>query len=180
MNEPILGSTVIAGVKPNPDGNGNLVPARITIDDNFSPPRLVIELPDRALRDLGVVTVDGQIGASAETSTVFSGTSALTPQFASISASSSGNNNLVGAVASKQIRVLAYNFISNGTVNAKFQTDGAGTPADLTGLKYCVANMGICAPFNPVGWFQGAVGKTLDLNLSSGVAVGGELVYVAV
>ncbi len=38
----------------------------------------------------------------------------------------------------------------------------------------------ICAPFNPVGWFESGSGKTLDLNLSGAVAVGGELVYVEV
>lgn len=117
---------------------------------------------------------------SAETSTVYNGAVALTPKFAKIAAASSGNNALVAAVTSKKIRVLEYNFIANGTVNAKFQSDGAGTPVDLTGLKYCVANVGLSAPFSPVGWFESASGKSLDLNLSAAVAVGGELVYVEV
>jgi len=77
---------------------------------------------------------------------------ALTPKFARIAASTSGNNTIVAAVTGKKIRVLAYNFIANGTVNAKFQTAAGGT--DLTGLKYCVANSGLVAPFNPVGWFS--------------------------
>lgn len=120
----------------------------------------------------------GKVSASVETSTVYDGTTALTPKFAKIAASSSGDNTLVAAVTSKKIRVLAYNFIANGTVNAKFQSGAAGT--DLTGLKYCVANMGICAPFSPTGWFESASGVLLNLNLSAGVAVGGELVYVEV
>lgn len=114
------------------------------------------------------------------TDKLMNGSTALTPKFAVISASSSGNNNIVAAVTSKKIRVLAYNFIANGTVNAKFQSDGAGSPVDKTGLKYCVVNSGICAPYNPKGWFETAAGKTLDINLSGAVAIGGELVYVEV
>jgi hypothetical protein len=103
----------------------------------------------------------------------------LTPKFATISASSSGNNTVVAAVTGKKIRVLAYNLIGNGAVNAKFKTAAAG--ADLTGLKYiAAAGGGICAPFNPLGWFETVSGDLLNLNLSAAVAVGGELVYVEV
>ncbi len=52
---PILGSVHIAGVRPLPDANGQPVPCRIAVDNNFDPPRLIVELPDRALRDLGTV-----------------------------------------------------------------------------------------------------------------------------
>jgi hypothetical protein len=107
------------------------------------------------------------------------GTTQLTPKFAAIAASASGNNTLVAAVTGKKIRVLAYNIIGNGAVNAKFQTGAGGT--DLTGLKYiAAAGGGICAPFNPAGWFETAAGALLNLNLSGAVAVGGELVYIEV
>jgi hypothetical protein len=113
------------------------------------------------------------------TDAIVNGTAQLTPKFAVIAASTSGNNTLVAAVASKKIRVLAYNIIGNGAVNAKFQTGAGGT--DLTGLKYiAAAGGGICAPFNPVGWFETASGALLNLNLSGAIAVGGELVYVEV
>lgn len=106
---------------------------------------------------------------------------ALTPKFAAISASSSGNNALVAAVTSKKIRVLAYSLVPNGAVNARFQTDGGGTPGNLTGLKYMgAAGNGIVQGFNPIGWFETDAGESLDLNLSGAVAVGGELVYVEV
>lgn len=120
----------------------------------------------------------GRTSASPETSTVYSGTTALTPKFAKIAASSSGNNTIVAAVTGKKIRVLAYNFMANGAVNAKFQDGAGGT--DLTGLKYCAANGGICAPFNPAGWFETSSDTLLNLNLSGAVAVGGELTYVEV
>lgn len=100
------------------------------------------------------------------------------PKFAVISCASSGANTIVASVSSKKIRVLAYNFIANGTVSAKFQSGAGGT--NLTGLKYCVANMGICAPFNPAGWFETAATTLLSLDLSGNIAVGGELVYIEV
>lgn len=103
----------------------------------------------------------------------------VVPKFAKIAAAGSGNNTLVTAVTGRRIRVLAYNLIGNGAVNAKFQSDASGT--DLTGLKYiAAAGGGICAPFNPAGWFETAAGKLLNLNLSGAVAVGGELVYVTI
>jgi hypothetical protein len=121
----------------------------------------------------------GKVSASPETSTIYDGSTALTPKFAVISASTSGNNTIVAAVASKKIRVLAYNFIGAGAVNGKFQSGASGT--DLTGLKYiAAAGGGICAPFNPAGWFETGSNTLLNLNLSGAVAVGGELVYVEV
>lgn len=100
-------------------------------------------------------------------------------KFAKIAASSSGDNTLVAAVTGKKIRVIAYNLMANGAVNAKFQSGASGT--DLTGLKYCgAAGDGVCANYNPVGWFETAAGSLLNLNLSGAVAVGGELVYVEV
>lgn len=103
------------------------------------------------------------------------GSAVVTPKFAKIAASLSGDNTLVAAVTSKKLRVFAYNFLANGTVNGKFQSGAGGT--DLTGLKYLVANAGLVAPFNPLGWFETAAGALLNLNLSGAIAVGGELVY---
>jgi hypothetical protein len=119
------------------------------------------------------------VNVAQDTAVIKNGSTSLTPKFAAISASSSGNNTLVASVVGKKIRVLAYNIIGNGAVNAKFQSGAGGT--DLTGLKYiAAAGGGICAPFNPVGWFETASATLLNLNLSSAVAVGGELVYVEV
>lgn len=98
---------------------------------------------------------------------------------APIAVSSSGNNTLVTAVTGKKIRVLAYNLSGAGAVNAKFQDGAGGT--DLTGPKYIAAAGGFASgPFNPAGWFETSPGTLLNLNLSSGVAVGGELVYMEV
>lgn len=133
-----------------------------------------------------VLTVQGAASMTAlltsagdRTDVIYNTQTALTPKFAAISASSSGDNTIVAAVTSKKIRVLAYNLMGAGAVNARFQTAVAG--AYLTGLKYiAAAGGGICAPYNPLGWFETVAGDLLNLELSGAVAVGGELVYVEV
>lgn len=100
----------------------------------------------------------------------------VTPKFAKIALSASGDP--IAAVTSKKIRVLAYNIMGAGAVNAKFQSNAT---TDLTGLKYiAAAGGGICAPFNPVGWFETVAGEKLTLNLSASVGVGGEITYIEV
>lgn len=119
------------------------------------------------------------ITAKLATDCIQNGTTALTPKYAKISASSSGNNTVVAAVTSKKIRVLGWNLVGNGAVNAKWQDGAGGT--DLTGLYYvAAAGGGICVPFNPVGWFETSSNTLLNLNLSGAVAVGGSLCYVEV
>ena len=102
----------------------------------------------------------------------------VTPKFVAIAASASGNNTILAAVTSKKIRVLAASFISNGTVNAKFQSGAGGT--DLTGLYYLVVNSGAILPYNPAGWFETASATLLNLNLSAAIAVGGSITYIEV
>jgi len=106
------------------------------------------------------------------------GSGVSTAKFAPIAVSSSGNNTLVAAVTGKKIRVLGYNLIANGSVNAKFQSGAGGT--DLTGLKYLVVNSGISVGYTPTGWFETAAATLLNLNLSAAVAVGGELIYAEI
>jgi len=103
----------------------------------------------------------------------------VAPKFATIAASSSGNNTLVAAVTSKKIRVLSAVLVGNGAVNPKFQSGASGT--DLTGLFYiAAAGGGVVLPFNPAGHFETAVSTLLNLNLSGAVAVGGCLTYIEV
>lgn len=125
----------------------------------------------------------GSFDVASATRTDYLGLAAanVVPKFVKITASGSGNNAIVAAVSSKKIRVIAYALSPNAAVNAKWQSDGAGTPVDLTGLIYMTAQgNGIAQGFNPVGYFESASGKSLDLNLSGGVAVGGYVVYVEI
>jgi hypothetical protein len=150
-----------------------LLPAALTGSGN-----LKVSIEEYGSGSAAAPTTDG-IGAFLATNKIMNGTTALTPMFQKIAASSSGNNTLQAAVTGKKIRVLAYNFMGAGAVNAKFQDGASGT--DLTGLKYiAAAGGGICAPFNPAGWFETTANTLLNLNLSGAVAVGGEFVYVEV
>lgn len=118
------------------------------------------------------------IAAALQTDAIMNGLTALTPKFASIAASSLGNNTIVAAVSSKKVRVHGVAAMANGSVNGKWQSGASGT--DLTGLFYMVANTGFVLPFNPVGWFETGSATLLNLNLSAAVAVGGCLVYTEV
>ncbi len=114
--------------------------------------------------------------ASNETTTIYSGKTALTPLFATIVASASGVTNVVAAVGGKQIRVVALQLVASGAVNVKWQSHVI--PTDITGLAYLTANTGMVLSFNPVGWFQTIAGEALDINLSGNIAVGGSLTYI--
>lgn len=67
----------------------------------------------------------GQVVASQETSTIYDGTTALTPKFEIIDDAVSGNNTIVAAVASKKIRVISLALIVADDLTVRFE-DGAG------------------------------------------------------
>lgn len=112
------------------------------------------------------------------TDAIYSGSTALTPSFATIQTSSAGATTIVPLVASKRIRVTALAVVTSAATNIKFQSHV--TPTDISGLFYCALNGGIVLPHNPVGWFQTVAGEALDINLSAANATGGCLTYVAV
>jgi hypothetical protein len=119
----------------------------------------------------------GKVSASHETSTLYNGTTALTPKFAKISCSSSGNNEIVAAVTGKKIRVISWDVSPSDAVNFKWRT----ASTDITGLYYAVnAGNGVSKPWNPLGYFETVSDEALNLNLSGAIAVGGSLVYVEV
>lgn len=128
----------------------------------------------------------GRIAASPETTTVYEGTTALTPKFAKISAASSGENTLVTGVSSKKIRVLSLCLVGVGTaVNIHFKDAASGNaifadgtnpiPIDKSGAA---GAGGLVLGYNPLGWFQTAASGALILNLSGAQAVAGSLTYV--
>jgi hypothetical protein len=95
-----------------------------------------------------------------------------TVQYASISATSSGSTQVVGAVSGKRIRVIAFAVIASATVNIKFQS---GT-TDITGTMRLVEGGGIAHAYDG-GLFQTAVGQALNINLSTNATVGGYVIY---
>lgn len=120
----------------------------------------------------------GRTSASDETSTVYNGTTALTPKFVIIDAASSGDNTVLAAVASKKIRVLSAFLVAAAAVTVRFESGAGGTA--LTGQMNVGANGGFVLPHNPVGWFETASNTLLNLELGGAVSVDGCLVYVEV
>ena len=90
------------------------------------------------------VSINQTVPASPETSTVYNGTTALTPLFATVAASASGASTIIALVASKKIRVLALQLIASAAVNVKWQSHA--TPTDVTGLAYLAQNGGYVLP----------------------------------
>jgi len=95
-----------------------------------------------------------------------------TVQYATISATTSGDTQIVPAVSGKRIRVIAYAVIANATVSIKFRS---GT-SDITGSMRVVEGGGIAHAYDG-GLFQTAVGQALNINLSTNATVGGYVVY---
>lgn len=118
----------------------------------------------------------GIVSACNETNTIFDGTTPLTPKFAAITASASGDTSIVSAVTGKKIRVMRWSVSSSGTVNIKWRN---GT-TDITGLYYMVANATVGGGYCPVGHFETSSNSALQVNLSGATAVGGVLTYIEV
>lgn len=127
-----------------------------------------------------VINLDGTINVitADNTSTIISGTDSLTPKFAIISATASGNNTLVAAVSGKKIRVISGLLVATGAVNIRFEDGASGTA--LTGVMQLVANTGFAMPYVPVGHFETGDNTLLNLELSAAISVNGWLVYIEV
>ena len=91
---------------------------------------------------------------------------------------SSGDNEIVAAVAGKRIYVLSLFLVAGGTTTVRFES-GAGGSA-LTGQMSFIANTGFSAAHNESAWFETAIGESLNLELSDAVTVDGALTYVEV
>jgi hypothetical protein len=104
---------------------------------------------------------------------------------APVSASTSGDNQLVAGVAGKSIRVFGFFFLSAGTVNAKLQSKpGSGGKTDLSGALPLVVTAGATLPVSTPGpagraapWCQTNPGEALVLNLDQAILVAGIVVY---
>lgn len=125
----------------------------------------------------------GKIANSHETSTIYNGTTALTPKFALANvAASQTDANIVTAVSSKKIRVLAVVAVQGATASAgiTFNSKGGGAGTAISALFAAGANNGFALGFNPVGWFETASGEALTVTTGAGATVGIQVVYVEV
>lgn len=122
--------------------------------------------------------IAGVTGIADEVTMMAQGTRRLIRvEHAVIDVNASGANIIVPARAGVSIIVVAYNYMSNGAVNAHWRS--GSTP--ISGTAYLVeAGRGKVCPYNPKGWCATAQGEALVLQLSAATAVGGELVFLAV
>jgi len=116
------------------------------------------------------------VQSSIESSQMTMAGTVVTPLYAVINTSASGDTSLVAAVSAKVIRVIAYTFVCDGAVAVKFTSGAAGTA--LTGAMSCAANGGATPPYCPAGHFQTASNTALVINLSAAVGVRGHLTYI--
>lgn len=122
------------------------------------------------------------VAAKHDLSAIMNGTTVLTPKRAVIFANTSGDTEVVAAVASKQIVVMQLAINAFGDVNVEFQDDAtATTRSGLFDMGTSAGKAkGLVLAFSPVGHFATASGVGLDINLSDNIVVEGHLTYVEV
>jgi hypothetical protein len=169
----------------NANGTVGLATTANTVKFDQTNPNNVIKVDSSQLSPVSQTTsalsvstvLASDYGVPLATDKMFAGTAALTPTFAPIDVSTSGPNTIVAAVTSKRIRVISLYLNASAAVNARWRS----AANSLGGLSYLSAvGDGFVLDFNPLGWIQTNAGEALILDLSSGVAVGGFLNYVAV
>jgi len=106
------------------------------------------------------------ISVAHQTDAITSGLTALTPKFFSATiTSSSTDSSLVAAVASRKIRVLSLAVQCAATATTILFESSTTTRIHRVPAG---ANGGQVLPFNPVGWFESAVGASLTCTTSAG------------
>ena len=118
------------------------------------------------------------VGAALATDALMDDTTALTPKFAVINATTNGDNTIVAAVVGKKIRVLAYSIVADAAVGVAFE-DGAGG-SELSGQMAFAANGGISVPFSPVGHFETTANTLLNIETDAAANVRGHISYIEV
>jgi hypothetical protein len=95
---------------------------------------------------------------------------------AAIAASSSGDNEIVAAIAGKRIAVYGYMLVAAGAVTARWESGAGGTA--LSGQMSFGANGGAVAPLScDKAWMITGVGQSLNLELGGAVSVAGHVTY---
>jgi hypothetical protein len=118
------------------------------------------------------------IAVGLQTDVLMSNLTALTPKFFSETVvASDTDEELIAAVTSKQLRILALAVQCGATAtDVTFESS-------TTTRKHKVpagANGGQILPFNPVGWFQTTAGESLTVTTGTGSSVEISGVYVEV
>lgn len=110
----------------------------------------------------------------------------LPAKFAAIDTATNGDNAIVAAVAGKKILVLSLSLFSGGTAVDVYLSSKDNTGTKLLGgtgkitldKTGATGFGGFALGFSPVGHFETDSGEALNLNLSAGNRVLGQVVYV--
>lgn len=114
------------------------------------------------------------IGAFLGMDTIMQGLTKLTVKRAVVNTATSGDQQVVAAVTSKRITVVAFFLVVAAAVSVKWRS----ATSDISGPMPFAANGGIAPGFNPTGWVQTASGAALNINLSGNVQVSGAISYI--
>lgn len=95
-----------------------------------------------------------------------------------VTASASGDSQLIAAQTDKRIHVVALAIVAAGAVAVKFRSAGN----DISGVFALGANGGLVLPFPTdafpeISWFATNKNEALQVNLGGAVAIGGQLLY---
>lgn len=119
-----------------------------------------------------------QAGAAHMTNVIMNDRTELTPKFKTVSvAASQTDSELVAAVTSKKLRVLAMVVSAGSTGSTQlFESGGSTTKFELQPG----ANGGAVLGFNPVGWFETVAGENLTVTTGAGSTTKYLITYVEV
>lgn len=134
--------------------------------------RLVVKL-DQAL-PAGSATI-GHVGNTVNSSSLYNGTTLVTPKFKKIDLAASGD--LIAAVTSTKLRIVSIFLTVAADTTLKFQS---GATTDLTGAMTVKAGGGFVLGYNQCGYFETAAGEKLNLVMGTSVQVSGGITYVEI
>lgn len=168
--------TYIEGSTTNPlstDLSGNLrVTGKVGIDQTTPGTTNGVVIKDSAGN---AIDQTATVNTAADSSVMKLGATSVTPKFAAIS--STGSGDTLALVSGKKIRVLSLFLLVAGATTVKFQS---GATTDKTGAMSFPANGGISLPFNPIGHFETVAGEKLNHVLGSSVGIAGGFTYIEV
>jgi hypothetical protein len=120
--------------------------------------------------------------AKLATDAIMNNLTALTPKYAKANVTASQtDSNIVSAVSTKKIRVLALYAVAGATATTlTFNSKPGGAGTAISALFANAANGGEILPFNPVGWFETAASEGLTATTGAGSTTGIGVVYVEV
>jgi len=122
-----------------------------------------------------IVEISGSVSAPQTIDIIIAGVSY--PQIkAVIAASSSGNNVMVAAHATKKTVLVSLFMVVTADVTVKFQR----ATTDITGAMPILAKSGLVLNPNAAGWFETGTNEALNINLGGAIVVGGAINYIQV